>query len=150
MCVERAFNSVTIWQKCGSGSPTPSGLLCPYPWVLHQILLIQARVPFCRVGLKSNLKVNGHLYDSHTTIVPEQWSSAFWILQPFNTVPYVVVTPNQKIIFYCCSITVMLCYSYESSCKYLCFLFVLADPWERVFFVNPSKGSQPGGWEPLY
>jgi hypothetical protein len=29
----------------------------------------------------------------------EDWSSAFPTLQPFNTVPQVVVTPSHKIIF---------------------------------------------------
>jgi hypothetical protein len=36
-----------------------------------------------------------------------QWFSAFLMLQPFNTVPHVVVTPNQKII-HCCFIAVIL------------------------------------------
>jgi hypothetical protein len=28
-----------------------------------------------------------------------QWSSAVLMLQPFNTVPHVVVNPNHKVIF---------------------------------------------------
>lgn len=30
--------------------------------------------------------------------LPEQWFSTFQLLQPFNTVSYIVATPNHKII----------------------------------------------------
>jgi hypothetical protein len=32
-------------------------------------------------------------------VPPEQWFSTFLMLQPFNRIPHVVVTPNHKIVF---------------------------------------------------
>lgn len=58
-----------------------------------------------------------------------EWFSTPMILQLFNSVPYVPVTPNHKII--CC------CYNFATfmNCNInLCFfLIVLGDPCERVF-----------------
>uniref|UniRef100_A0A803K8F2 Uncharacterized protein n=1 Tax=Xenopus tropicalis TaxID=8364 RepID=A0A803K8F2_XENTR len=46
------------------------------------------------------------------------WFSTFQMPQPFNTVPYVVVTPNHKII--------------PKTIGNMCFSIVLGDPCEKV------------------
>lgn len=94
-----------IWQKCGSGSvPTPEASYVPIHgfsiWFTDPGMSSFLQSGYGGRSLASNLTWKWTVIsDSHTTIVLEQWSSAFWTLQPFNTVPHIVVTPHQKIIF---------------------------------------------------
>jgi hypothetical protein len=57
-----------------------------------------------------------------------QWLSTFLMLQPFNTVPHVVVTPNQKLfslIFHNCN------FAMDHNVN-ICFLMALDNPGESV------------------
>ena len=71
------------------------------------------------------------------------WFSAFLIPWPFNTVPYVVVTPGHTVTFVAAS-ELKFGDCYESQCKYLiCRLSDMWSLWQGLF--NLQRGHDPKG-----
>lgn len=80
-----------------------------------------------------------HCCSGASVVSLEQWVSLFLMLQTLDTVPHVVVIPAIT-LFYCYFSPVILLL-YESQYKYLYFLMVLGNPWERLF--GPQRGHDP-------